>query len=174
VAWVQQADSRLRDAADSLHVGVEQVGERLEKLQQERKEMTQTVKNLKTRLSVAEAQSSLAKAREIGTFKVAHVRLDGVPGKELRTVAENLRDQLGGPGSIMVCGAAGDKVSLIVACTKTASNALHAGKTVGELASFVGGRGGGRPDFAQAGGGDANGLDAARDRFFELAETAFG
>lgn len=174
VAWVQQADSRLRDAADSLHVGVEQVGERLEKLQQERKEMAQTVKNLKTRLSVAEAQSSLAKAREIGTFKVAHVRLDGVPGKELRTVAENLRDQLGGPGSIMVCGASGDKVSLIVACTKTASSALHAGKTVGELASFVGGRGGGRPDFAQAGGGDANGLDAARDRFFELAETAFG
>ena len=65
------------------------------------------------------------------------------------------------------------KNAVVVAATKTAATQLHAGKAVGALAPLVGGRGGGRPDLAQAGGTDATGLDDVISRYHELAAEAF-
>ena len=122
---------------------------------------------------MAKASSELADAKTFGGYKAAAVRLDGVPGKELRALAESLRDKLGGSGSVLISGATGGKVSLIVICTKDIGDKLHAGKLVGELAPLVGGRGGGKPDMAQAGGSDASGLDAVVTRFYERTEEMF-
>ena len=58
--------------------------------------------------------------------------------------------------------------------TKAEAKTLHAGKLVSKLAPMVGGRGGGRPDFAQAGGGDASGIETAVEAFFAEAHTLFG
>ena len=170
--WVQQNAASLRTAAEVLRVGTEQVIPRLEKVMEERKELTNQLQKARTEARVAKASAELADAKTFGAYKAAAVRLDGVPGKELRALAESLRDKLGGSGSVLITGATGEKVSLIVISTKDIGDKLHAGKLVGELAPLVGGRGGGKPDMAQAGGSDASGLDAVIARFYERAGEA--
>jgi alanyl-tRNA synthetase len=107
----------------------------------------------------------------VGGKRLAAVRLDGVSGKSLRGIGESLRDRLGS-GAVFIAAVDGEKVSLLVAVTPDASEALHAGRLVGDLAPLVGGKGGGRPDMAQAGGGDSSGIDRAIEAFYETATTA--
>jgi len=81
-------------------------------------------------------------------------------GKALRAAADTLRDRLG--SGVVVLGAdTGGKATLLVAVTKDLTDRVHAGKLVGTLAKHVDGRGGGRPDLAQAGGSNVGGLDEA-------------
>ncbi len=172
--WVQDNAASLRHAADVLRVGTDQVIPRLEKVMEERKELTNALQKARVTARVAQASAGLAEAKTFGAYKAASVRLDGVPGKELRALAESLRDKLGGSGSVLITGATGGKVSLIVISTKDVGDKLHAGKLVGELAPLVGGRGGGKPDMAQAGGSDTAGLDAVVSLFYERAAEALG
>jgi alanyl-tRNA synthetase len=174
LAWVQANAASLRSAAATLRVGTEQVLPRLEKLMDERKELANELQKAKAQARVAQASASLAQARVYGDFKAAAIRLDGVPGKEMRSLAESLRDKLGGSGTVLITGSTGGKVSLIVISTKDVGDKLHAGKLVGELAPLVGGRGGGKPDMAQAGGSDVAGLDGVVTRFYERTDEAFG
>jgi alanyl-tRNA synthetase len=174
LAWVQGTAASLRAVAETLRVGTEQVIPRLDKVMEERKELTLELQRAKAQARVAQASASLAQARVYGDFKAAAIRLDGVPGKEMRSLAESLRDKLGGSGTVLITGSTGGKVSLIVISTKDVGDRLHAGKLVGELAPLVGGRGGGKPDMAQAGGSDVAGLEAVVARFYERTDEAFG
>lgn len=173
VRWCQQQTAMVRGLAEDLRVGVEQLKWRVDKLAEDNKTLTSDLAEATVKAQVAGALSALDDAKTYGEFKAAAVRLDGVGGKELRALAERLRDQLGGSGAVMVAGQAGEKVSLIVAATKDASAKLHAGKVVGALAPLVGGRGGGRPDMAQAGGTDGSRLDEVLTGFYSQAEAAF-
>jgi alanyl-tRNA synthetase len=163
--WVQHRDALLRLAAEKLHTGPDGVVDRVEHLLEERKGLNLALEKAQTELQVARASSALDGAREVSGKRVAAVRLEGVSGKSLRGIGENLRDRLGS-GAVFVAAVDGDKVSLLVAVTSDATEFLHAGKLVGELAPMVGGRGGGRPDMAQAGGGDVAGIDRAIEAFY--------
>ncbi len=99
--------------------------------------------------------------------------VEGVGGKDLRVLGDQARDKIS-KGAVLVIGIDGDKVALLVAVTKAEAATFHAGKLVGKLAPMVGGRGGGRPDFAQAGGSDKSGIEAAVAAFFAEATAAFG
>ena len=169
--WVQQRDAMLRACAEQLNVSPEQVPQRLEALINDRKSLQADLAAAQTAAQVARASSSLSEAREVGAHKVLAVRLDGVPGRELRAIAETLRDKLGS-GVLALASVDGAKVSLLVAATPDLKQTVHSGKLVGELASFVGGRGGGRPDMAQAGGSDASGVDAAISAFYAQVTEA--
>jgi len=173
VRWVQNQAATLRGLADDLRVGVDQVKWRVDKLMDDNKSLERELAETRTQAQVAMAESALSNAKVYGDFKAGAVRLDGVGGKELRALAERLRDKLGGAGAVMVAGQDGAKVSIVIAATKDASKKFHAGKTVGALAPLVGGRGGGRPDMAQAGGGDGSRLDEVISGFYEHAEAAF-
>ncbi|MFT7581891.1 MAG: alanyl-tRNA synthetase, partial [Myxococcota bacterium] len=170
--WVQQQEAVLSGAAEALRVGPDQVLNRLEKLIEDKRDTDNALKSARLAARQAEAAQSIAKARVVGDFKIAAVRLDGIPGKEIRALAESLRGNLGS-GAILVTGSDGDKVSLVVAATKDASKKLHAGKLIGELAGLVGGRGGGKPDVAQAGGTDASKLGEVAALFYDRATSAF-
>ncbi len=173
VTWAQDTAATLHDVAEQLRVGVPQVADRVDKLLAERKELHAALDEARVAARLAAAKAALADAPTWGGARVAAVRIDGVPGKELRAVAERLRAELGGPGAVLIAGQADDgKVSLVVAATKDVAKKLHAGKTVGQLAPLVGGRGGGRPDLAQAGGSDAEQLGEVLARFRALAEQA--
>ncbi|MGB0588711.1 MAG: alanine--tRNA ligase [Myxococcota bacterium] len=171
VNWVQSRDTMLRATAEQLNVSPEQVTQRVEALIADRKALQGELATAQTAAQVARASSSLDQAKLVGEHKVLAVRLDGVPGRELRAIAETLRDKLGS-GVLALAAVDGPKVSLLVAATSDVTKQVHSGKLVGQLASLVGGRGGGRPDMAQAGGSDASGVDAAIDAFYSEVTSA--
>jgi alanyl-tRNA synthetase len=88
----------------------------------------------------------------------------------LRTLVDQLRDKLGS-GVVVVGSAANGSVSLIVGVTKDLTGRIQAGKVIAPVAQKVGGKGGGRPDLAEAGGKDAAALDAALSEVYNVVET---
>ena len=102
-----------------------------------------------------------ASAVEVNGIKVLAQRVDGLDKAQMRDLVDELRGKLG--SGVVVLGAATPegKVALIVGVTKDLTARLQAGKIVGQLAAMVGGKGGGRPDLAEAGGTDASALDTA-------------
>jgi alanyl-tRNA synthetase len=120
------------------------------------------LQQLKSRLAGASGKDLTAEAREIAGIRVLANRLDdGTDAKTLREVVDRMKDRLG--TAVVVLGAATEdgKVRLAAGVTRDAIDRVRAGDVVNAVAERVGGKGGGRPDFAQAGGTDAGGLDAA-------------
>jgi len=96
-------------------------------------------------------------------------RVDGVDDKGLRELADRLRDKLQ-PAVVVLGTVQGDRVSLLAAVSKEATQRYHAGNIIKQIAPLIGGGGGGRPDFAQAGGKDPTRLDEALQKVYELIE----
>jgi alanyl-tRNA synthetase len=120
--------------------------------------------------SVSDAASS---AVEVKGVKVLAQRVDGLEKAQMRELVDSLRIKLG--SGVVVLGAAVDgKVSLIVGVTKDLTSKVQAGKVVGLLAAKVGGKGGGRPDLAEAGGSDVGSLDAALSGAAEVVGGLLG
>lgn len=102
----------------------------------------------------------LDEAVDVGGVKLVAARIDGVDNKALRDTVDRLKDRLG--SGVVVLGAAeGDKVRLVAGVTKDLTNRIAAGELIRSVAEQVGGKGGGRPDFAQAGGSRPEALDEA-------------
>jgi alanyl-tRNA synthetase len=123
------------------------------------------------------ASSSLADAGtsavDVKGVKVLAQRVDGLEKAQMRELVDSLRVKLG--SGVVVLGAAVDgKVSLIVGVTKDLTSRVQAGKIVGTLAAKVGGKGGGRPDLAEAGGSDVGSLDAALNGAVEVVGGLLG
>jgi alanyl-tRNA synthetase len=139
--------------ADALRHRIAAQEEEMKKL---RRELDQ-VRMKAASSSVADAASS---AVDVKGVKVLTQRVDGIEKAQMRELVDQLRGKLG--SGVVVLGAAADgKVSLIVGVTKDLTSRVQAGKVVGTLAALVGGKGGGRPDLAEAGGSDAGALDGA-------------
>ena len=171
VRYVMKRDDQVRAAAERLKVAPDAFLERFDKFVETQRALYDELAATRLAWRKAEAMASVRAARQIGAFRVAAVRLDGIPGKDVRALAESLRDQLGS-GAILVAATDEGKVSLVVAVTAEARGKLPAGPLVAELAPLVGGKGGGKPDAAQAGGPDASRLDELIARFYAKAEAA--
>jgi alanyl-tRNA synthetase len=112
------------------------------------------------RMKSASAAAGEANAVDVKGIKLLVQRVDGLERGPMRDLVDQMRSKLG--SGVVVLGAASDgKVALIVGVTKDLTAKLQAGKIVGTLAAMVGGKGGGRPDLAEAGGSDVSALDAA-------------
>jgi alanyl-tRNA synthetase len=139
--------------ADALRHRIAAQEEEMKKLRRE----LDAVRMKSASASVSDAASS---AVEVKGVKVLAQRVDGLEKAQMRELVDSLRIKLG--SGVVVLGAALDgKVSLIVGVTKDLTSRVQAGKIVGLLAAQVGGKGGGRPDLAEAGGSDVGSLDAA-------------
>jgi len=109
------------------------------------------------------------KVKEVKGVKVLAHRVDNLERGQMRTLVDQLRDKIG--SGVVVLGSASDgNVALIVGVTKDLTSRVQAGKVVGAVAQKVGGKGGGRPDLAEAGGKDASQLDAALDGAYGVVE----
>jgi alanyl-tRNA synthetase len=152
--------------ADALRQRISAQEEEMKKL---RRELDQ-VRMKAASSSVADAAES---AVEVKGVKVLAQRVDGLDKAQMRSLVDTLRGKLG--AGVVVLGAAVDgKVSLIVGVTKELTARVQAGKVVGLLAAQVGGKGGGRPDLAEAGGSDVGGLDAALEGAAEVVGGLLG
>jgi alanyl-tRNA synthetase len=110
------------------------------------------------------------KVKEVKGVKVLAHRVDNLERAQMRTLVDQLRDKIGS-GVVVLGSASNGNVSLIVGVTKDLTSRVQAGKVIGPVAQKVGGKGGGRPDLAEAGGKDAGALDSALDGACAVVES---
>ncbi len=176
LAYVQDLGRAVREAGARLRISEPgELPERLDRLFDDLKARDREIADLKRRLATGGAASGPAVREVAGGIRVLAQIVPVDDPKALRAAADELRNRLG--SGVVVLGAeAGGKATLLVAATRDlAGKKVHAGKLVGKLAAFVDGRGGGRPDLAQAGGPNVAGLASAIEAAPDLvAEAAAG
>ncbi|HYM79594.1 MAG TPA: alanine--tRNA ligase [Candidatus Dormibacteraeota bacterium] len=141
----------------------------LEKKDSEIKRLTRELDQVRMKSASSSAANVGDKIKEVKGVKVLAHRVDNLERAQLRTLVDQLRDKIG--SGVVVLGSASDgNVALIVGVTKDLTSRVQAGKVIGPVAQKVGGKGGGRPDLAEAGGKDASALDAALDGAYGVVE----
>ncbi len=170
VALVQEEEEELRRAAALLRAGLFEVAAKVEGAQRRARELERELEEAKARLAAARSGDLAAQAYEVNGVKVLAARVEG-DGSALRELADKLRDRLA-HGVVALGSEHAGKAVLLVAVTKDLTGKLKAGELVKEAARLVGGKGGGKPDLAQAGGPDPAGLDGALARVRELVAAA--
>jgi alanyl-tRNA synthetase len=151
-----------------------------EALKQELEKREAEIKRLQRELDQARmksASSSVAsvneKIKEVRGIKVLAHRVDNLERAQMRTLIDQLRDKLG--SGVVVLGSAIDgRVALIAGVTKDLTSRIQAGKVIGPVAEKVGGKGGGRPDMAEAGGSKPEALDEALGQVYTVVESLLG
>ena len=162
IAHVQQQQQLLTEVGGLLKSDVSGITTRIGQLQAQQKELEKALAAAKQKLASQQGADMLGQAVDINGVKVLVSKLDGVEAKALRGMVDDLKNRMG--EGVVVLGVAGEsKVSLIVGVTKGLTANVKAGELVNYLASQVGGKGGGRPDMAQAGGDQPENLGAALD-----------
>jgi alanyl-tRNA synthetase len=166
---LKRLEADVRELSDVLKVAPAEVVARTRKLTEQLKEKERELADVK--LKMATTSSGTAHAREIQGVQVHAQRTDGLDVNGMRALADRLRDKL--RSGVVALGAANDgKVSLLVVVTKDLTGRLKAGELIKEMATEVGGTGGGRPEMAQAGGKNPEGLGSALEKVFGLVQKA--
>lgn len=160
IEWLHNQQKVLQQSAEFLKADSNSLVEKIQQLQDKAKRTEKELQQLKDKLA-AQAGSELVKqANKINGVNVVVQKLENVEVKSLRTMVDDLKNQL--ESAIVVFGTvADDKVNLIVGVTKDLSSKVNAGELVGAMAQQVGGKGGGRADMAMAGGSEPQNLDDA-------------
>jgi len=158
--WVVHTDQVLRDIAAMLRGSREDVDEKVRELVERSRKLEKEVQQLKSKLASGHGGDLSASAKDIGGVKVLAAQIDGADVRSLRDAMDGLKSKLG--SSVIVLASVQDgKVLLIVGVSDDLVARMKAGEIAGLVAAKVGGRGGGRADFAQAGGTQPENLGAA-------------
>jgi alanyl-tRNA synthetase len=160
LAWVQQQEAKLAEAASVLKAPVSEVTAKLAQVLENGRTLERELGRLKSRLASSQGDDLASQAVEVKGAKVLAATLDGADAKTLRETMDKLKDRL--RSAAIVLGAVNDgKVSLIAGVTADLTAKVKAGELVNFVAQQVGGKGGGRPDMAQAGGTEPANLPSA-------------
>jgi len=160
---VQQQESLLEKTAALLKSDPSNLEVRVQKLLERQKELEREVEKLQEKMAANQAGDLLDNVRNVAGISLLAVRVPGEQAKTLRDMGDQLRDKLKSGVVVLGCENQG-KVNLLVSVTKDLAGKVHAGQLIKALAEQVGGKGGGRPDFAQAGGTKPEQLDATLDQ----------
>jgi alanyl-tRNA synthetase len=160
LAHAQEQEATLRTVAEIVRAQPQEIAARLSQIQDQVKTLEKELARYKSKMATSQGDDLAAQAVEVAGIKVLAAAIDGADAKALRELADKLRDKL--KSCALVLGSAVDgKVALIAAVTPDASAKVKAGELVNFVAGQVGGKGGGKPDLAQAGGNDPEKLPAA-------------
>ncbi|WP_321785709.1 alanine--tRNA ligase [Burkholderia pyrrocinia] len=160
VRFVQDLDARVNEAAAALKAQPSELTQRIAQVQEQVKSLEKELGALKSKLASSQGDELVQQAVEIGGVYVLAATLDGADAKTLRETVDKLKDKLKS-AAIVLAAVEGGKVSLIAGVTPDASKKVKAGELVNFVAQQVGGKGGGRPDMAQAGGTEPANLPGA-------------
>ncbi|MES2756882.1 MAG: alanine--tRNA ligase [Pseudomonadota bacterium] len=157
---VQGLNRRLQEAAGALKTNPEELTTRIAQVQDQVKSLEKELAQLKSKLASGQGDELATQAVDVNGIKVLAATLEGADVATLRETMDKLKDKLK-TAAIVLAAVADGKVSLIAGVTADATSKVKAGDLVNFVAQQVGGKGGGRPDMAQAGGTDPSGLPAA-------------
>lgn len=160
LALVQTLSNRVAEAAAALKAQPEELTQRIAQVQDHVKALEKELAGLKSRLASNQGDELLAQAVDVNGIKVLAATLEGADVATLRETMDKLKDKLK-TAAIVLASVKDGKVSLIAGVTADATSKVKAGELVNFVAQQVGGKGGGRPDMAQAGGTDPSGLPNA-------------
>ena len=160
LAWVQQQEAKLAEAARALRAQPGEIATKIAQILDNARQLEKELARLKSKMASAQGEDVAAQAQEVKGARVLAATLEGADAKTLRDTLDRLKDKLKS-AAIVLAATEGGKVSLVAGVTADLTNRVKAGDLVNFVAQQVGGRGGGRPDMAQAGGTDAAKLPAA-------------
>ena len=162
VQWIEADEDRLLRLGGLVNAGRDELEDKIGKLIERNRKLEKELEQIKSKLASAAGSDLASLAVDVGGAKVLAARLDGVEPKSLRDTLDQLKDKLG-TAVILLAAVNGEKVNLIAGVTKDLTDRCRAGDLVKLAAEQVGGKGGGRPDMAQAGGSDPGGVPKALD-----------
>jgi alanyl-tRNA synthetase len=168
-AWkaFKREEGELRAIGAALKAKPGEVAERVQRLIQQQRETEKAYQGLQAKISTGQSQDLIRTARDVKGIRVLSTQVEAKDPKSLRQMADRLKGQI--RSGIILLGAMGDgKAMLLCVVTPDLSEKYPAQKLIQEVAQYVGGTGGGRPDMAQAGGTNAEGLNQALERIYEI------
>ena len=164
---IRSYEHKLKEIGNLVRGSADDTVEKVKKLLERQKELEREIQKLRGQLEQDRIPELLSKKQSVdGTnFLVSHV--DGVDAKQLRDIVDQVKEKLGS-GVVVLASAGADNVNLVASVSSDLTHRYHAGNIIKELARLLGGGGGGRPEFAQAGGKEPAKIDAALKRAEEL------
>ena len=169
LARFEEAEGSLRRVAELMRVSETEVVEQVEKALEQRRALERQIEQLKAKVAQAQMSGLEHQARTVQGVRVVAERVDGLDRQQMRALADSLRNKW--KSAVIVLASADDAgVAIVSAVTKDLTAKVHAGKLAGAVAQAVGGKGGGRPDMAEAGGKDASKLGAALEGVYASVE----
>ena len=153
LAWVQGQEAMLNRAAAALKSPPQEVGQKIAQIMDSVRGLEKELARFKSRLAASQGDELADQAADVKGVKVLAATLEGADAKALRETMDKLKDKLKS-AAIVLAAVSDGKVSLIAGVTQNATGKIKAGELVNHVAQQVGGKGGGRPDMAQAGGND--------------------
>ncbi len=166
---VKDEERTLKQVAAALKTDPKSLKIRVEKLLENQKTLEKEVISLKRKQKTGESESLLNEVKDVDGVKIISSKIDISSSAEMRELADKLKSGIGS-GIVLLGAVDNGKVSLLVSVTKDLTSRFKAGDIVKELAPLVGGKGGGRPDMAQAGGKNPDGLNKALDGLYGLVK----
>ncbi|EKN6223765.1 alanine--tRNA ligase [Yersinia enterocolitica] len=160
IALLHQQSDLLQDVANLVKGDTNNLADKVRAVLDRSKMLERELQQLKDQQAAQESASLSSNAKLVNGVKLLVSQLDNVEPKMLRTMVDDLKNQLGS-AIIVLATTADDKVSLIVGVTKDLTGKVKAGELIADIAQQVGGKGGGRPDMAQAGGTNVQALPSA-------------
>jgi alanyl-tRNA synthetase len=173
VSYLQARESALARTESALNVPAAEIPEAVARLQSEVKRLARENAQLKTKAAMGGSRPEEDDTIAIGDARFVARRVAGLDKEALRSLSDSLRERLK-TGVVVLAAENEGKAQLLVSVTKDLTGRVKAGQLVKELAPIIGGGGGGRPDFAEAGGKDPAGIDQVLARARELVTSALG
>ena len=171
MAWLQAEEGAANALAGLLKGSRSELTGKVQNLVSQNRQLEKELAALRKQLASGQGADPVSEAVDVRGVKVLARRIDGADAKALRDAVDQFKNKLG--SAVVVLGAAENgKVRLAAGVSKDQLKVLNAGRIIGAVAEAVGGKGGGRPDFAQAGGNDPSKLDEALASVSALVEAA--
>jgi alanyl-tRNA synthetase len=164
---IRSYEQKLKEIGNLVRGSADDTVEKVKKLLERQKELEREIQKLRGQFEKDQIPELLAKKQSVDGINVLVSQVDGVDAKQLRDIADQLKEKLGS-GVVVLASAGASNVNLVASVSPDLTRRYHAGNIIKELARLVGGGGGGRPDFAQAGGKEPGKIAAALKRAEEL------
>jgi alanyl-tRNA synthetase len=158
--WIENAEVKLQRIAEILKTDIESVDSKLSVQIDKTRKLEKELEQLKGKMASSAGSDMASEAETIEGIKIIAKTLEGIDPKTLRDTVDQLKNKLG-TAAVILATVNDSKVSLVAGVTQDATDRVKAGDLVNHVAQQVGGKGGGRPDMAQAGGNDPSGLEDA-------------